>query len=263
MAKRSAEAWRPVLGFEGLYEVSSLGRVRGLKYNKTRDGILRASTDSAGRKNVRLNRDGKRLPRRVHVLVAEAFIGPRPDGMVARHLDDDPANNNVSNIAWGTYSDNARDCVLNGGNRQKQKTHCPQGHPYDEANTIVNRQGHRKCRRCTNAQRKAKYAAKRRAEGRKTRRPAKPKVRPVPAPRKTHCPRGHEYDTVASDGSRRCSTCLRAWNRERMRANYEHDREQILAYQKDYYQRNREKVRAQQRTYRLRKKAEKAAQDGA
>jgi hypothetical protein len=63
---------------------------------------------------VDLYQDAVRREARVHVLMAEAFIGPRPEGQIVRHLDDNPDNNHISNIVYGTYSDNLRDARSNG-----------------------------------------------------------------------------------------------------------------------------------------------------
>lgn len=52
---------------------------------------------------------GKGKTTLVHFLVAQAFIGPRPKGRIIRHLDGNPLNNNVSNLAYGTYKDNEND----------------------------------------------------------------------------------------------------------------------------------------------------------
>lgn len=56
-----------------------------------------------------LYRDGKQHRRKVHCLVLEAFVGPRPAGQETRHLDGDPQNNCVSNLAWGTRAENLQD----------------------------------------------------------------------------------------------------------------------------------------------------------
>lgn len=93
--------------------------------------------------------------------MAEAFLGPRPDGLVVRHLDDDRTNNRASNLAYGTASDNQRDSVRNGTQADIQKTHCPAGHAYDQANTYVDPRGSRRCRACNRAQAKASYDARR------------------------------------------------------------------------------------------------------
>jgi len=88
----------------------------------------------------------KRL-RTVHSLVAEAFIGPRPDGLQVRHHDGNALNCCATNLLYGTQSDNEQDKRQHGRNANTNKTHCPSGHEYDEENTRVY-QGRRYCRRC-------------------------------------------------------------------------------------------------------------------
>jgi len=56
----------------------------------------------------------RRVTRNVHVLVLEAFAGPRPNGMVCRHLNGNPTDNRIENLAWGTESENQRDAVRHG-----------------------------------------------------------------------------------------------------------------------------------------------------
>jgi len=97
---------------------------------------------------VNLSRDGKYKSFKVHCLVALTFIGPRPEGLDVRHLDGDQVNNNLANLAYGTRSENAGDMVLHGTHNQASKTHCPQGHLYDEVNTYVRPNGKRECREC-------------------------------------------------------------------------------------------------------------------
>ncbi len=53
-------------------------------------------------------------PRTVHRLVLEAFVGPCPPGMQCRHLDGNPANNRLENLAWGTHAENAADKIRHG-----------------------------------------------------------------------------------------------------------------------------------------------------
>lgn len=128
------EKWLPVVGWEGQYEVSDQGRVRSIDREST-DGrgrtrrlqgvVLRPS--STGRyPHVEL---GGRTTAKVHILVAEAFIGPRSPGIEVRHRDDDPANNVLSNLVYGSKSDNMRDVVRNGLHNHASKTHCKHGHP--------------------------------------------------------------------------------------------------------------------------------------
>jgi len=58
---------------------------------------------------------GCRRIRKLHALLLEAFVCRRPDGMVARHLDDVRTNNAITNLAWGTYGENSADALKNGG----------------------------------------------------------------------------------------------------------------------------------------------------
>lgn len=57
---------------------------------------------------------GRRDQRSVHKMVLEAFVGPCPEGMECRHLDDDPGNCRLSNLCWGTKDENAADMVRHG-----------------------------------------------------------------------------------------------------------------------------------------------------
>jgi hypothetical protein len=57
---------------------------------------------------------GRSRQTKVHILVLEAFVGPRPDGMVCRHLDGNPQNNRLSNLRWGTPEENYADRRLHG-----------------------------------------------------------------------------------------------------------------------------------------------------
>lgn len=112
------EEWKDVVGYEGLYQVSSLGNVRSSdrevtqlhprskqgthRFARTYKGKrLRVRQDNIGRCTVSLSKDGKVRSRRVHQLVAEAFLGHTPDGtlsLVVDHIDNDPSNNRADNL---------------------------------------------------------------------------------------------------------------------------------------------------------------------
>lgn len=142
------EQWRPVVGYEGLYEVSDLGRVRSLPRYGTIGKLLKPGTAKrGGYLYVNLCRDGRPLNRTIHVLVAEAFLGPRPEGFDVRHLDGNRLNCARANLAYGTRSENNLDAVRHGTHNKASKTCCPKGHPYDKANTRVYA-GRRFCRTC-------------------------------------------------------------------------------------------------------------------
>lgn len=139
--------WRPVPGHETNYEVSDDGRVRSRPRPRTKGGLLRCKVGKRGYLAVSLVSGGRQETREVHRIVAAAFIGPRPPGQEVRHLDGDPLNCNLANLRYGTRSQNVRDKRRHGTDHNVAKTHCPRGHPYDEANTRLY-QGRRYCRSC-------------------------------------------------------------------------------------------------------------------
>jgi hypothetical protein len=169
-ATQLPEAWRPVVGHEGAYEVSDLGRVRSLDRTITHTNGARTrlkgkllkpylSEDNYYRTSL-----SSHTAVRVHTLVLEAFVGPRPPGMVACHNDGNGGNNHVSNLRWDTYGANNHDLVRHGTHWQVVKTHCPKGHLYNERNTFQRPEGGRRCRKCQReANRRSKAKKKARA----------------------------------------------------------------------------------------------------
>ena len=149
------EQWKSVVGFEGVYEVSDHGRVRSLDrvvvtktgVSKRRKGcVLSAGMDRRHRHVALCSGEGGKSYR-VHKLVLEAFVGRCPGGLEARHLDDDPDNNCLRNLTYGTRSQNMLDRVRNGTHNFSRRTHCNSGHEYTESNTICLKSG-RRCRQC-------------------------------------------------------------------------------------------------------------------
>lgn len=130
--------------------------------------------------------------RYVHRLVLEAFVGPCPPGKQCRHLNGDKADNKLTNLAWGTPSENNYDRVRHGTHPHTKRTLCPKGHPLDGVK--YNADGSVKQRRCMTCNRE--WGRKRRA-------------------RKTRCPQGHLFDGVRykADGTvrqRYCTVCVGA-----------------------------------------------------
>jgi hypothetical protein len=114
------ERWVPVVGYEGLYEVSDLGRVRSLdrvvgdRQRRIRGVVLKGTPRSLrgtrGGINTRLGvclcKGGKTRTHFVHALVLAAFVGPRPDGYQACHGPGGPQDNRLSNLRWDTPESN-------------------------------------------------------------------------------------------------------------------------------------------------------------
>lgn len=111
---RIRERWKDIEGFEG-YQVSNLGRVRSCVNNRhglcDKYHLLVPCRNKLGYCSVNLGRNKRRS---IHRLVAEAFIPNKHNYPLVRHLDDNPSNNVVDNLAWGTQIDNMQDCVKHG-----------------------------------------------------------------------------------------------------------------------------------------------------
>lgn len=110
------EIWRPIVGYEGLYEVSSYGRVRSLdRYVKYSNGpihlhkgmILNPEKDKDGYLQVILYNNGKIHQIKIHRLVAQAFIPNPQDLPQVNHKDEVKTNNSVDNLEWCNAKYNA------------------------------------------------------------------------------------------------------------------------------------------------------------
>jgi hypothetical protein len=167
-----AEQWRPVVGFEGVFEVSDHGNVRSLGWIGKRGrvhppGPLNQSIDPRGYRRVSLQGS----PYLVAPLVLSAFVGPRPPGLDGCHGDGDNANNRLGNLRWGTRSENMQDAVDHGthtshGKRTALAT-CKKGHDITDPANLYLRDlevyGRRTCIICKDAHNAEKNAARRAA----------------------------------------------------------------------------------------------------
>lgn len=142
----------------------------------------------------RVGVDGK--GRQAHRVVYELLVGPIPDGMQLDHLCRVRHCVNPAHVEPVTPRENYRRGFSAFGVNAR-KTECPQGHPYDEANTYFTPGGGRKCRACmVEDQRELRRS---RGAG-------------IPSAERTHCPQGHPYDeanTVYEGTQRRCRECRR------------------------------------------------------
>lgn len=145
--------WKPVVGYEGLYEVSNTGLVRSL--NKLKGRILTPIKRKNGYLNICLYKNCKQVTKLVHRMVAEAFI-PNPDNLeMVNHKDEDRTNNHVDNLEWCTRAYNQVYSMnlhperrnINADNLRKHSTRNKKGVPHkhykqvailDDNNNIIN-----------------------------------------------------------------------------------------------------------------------------
>ena len=107
------EEWRDIIGFEGLYQISNMGNVRSLprlssQNHMVGEKILKPHPNNSGYLDVSMYKDTKRYHKKIHRMVAEAFI-PNPDNLPeVDHIDADKTNNCVNNLRWVSHSENHR-----------------------------------------------------------------------------------------------------------------------------------------------------------
>lgn len=117
--------WQPVIGYEGWYEVSSLGHVKRVKGddNTFAGKILKEHVSKRGYARVSLSKNNRVHVQKIHIIVAEAFHGPRPLGYVINHLDGNKLNNAAKNLRYDTPRENSLHalamglCDMNRGER--------------------------------------------------------------------------------------------------------------------------------------------------
>lgn len=108
------EEWRSIEGYEELYEVSSLGRVRSCdRFVKSKGGtrlhkgkLLKLGKRKDGYLQVLLSKDNKQKMLLVHRLVYASFHGKIPEGMEVNHIDEDKSNNSIKNLNLMTHKEN-------------------------------------------------------------------------------------------------------------------------------------------------------------
>lgn len=116
------EIWKDIPYYEGLYQASTWGRVKSLNYHReNREKILTPARDKDGYLLILLYKDGKRVSRRLHKIIAETFKPDKTnflslihedrdkvslDSLVINHRDEDKTNNNIDNLEWCTVGYN-------------------------------------------------------------------------------------------------------------------------------------------------------------
>lgn len=113
------EIWKPVVGYEGLYEVSDQGRVRGLDrqdaIGRPKKGKILKPVSTNGYLYASFtNSEGKAKKFLVHRVVLSSFIGPCPEGKEVCHRDGRRNNNRLDNLKYGTKKENMEDAIEHG-----------------------------------------------------------------------------------------------------------------------------------------------------
>lgn len=125
------ETWLPVIGYEGLYEVSNKGNFRSLDrivphnkgklLRKMKGKILVKTKDKQGRNYVTFSKSGKTSKVRIHLIVAKHFLGENPNNLEVCHNDGDSSNNCVTNLRYDTHKQNMEDMVTHGKSQRGEK----------------------------------------------------------------------------------------------------------------------------------------------
>ena len=107
------EEWKDIEGYEGLYQISNLGRVKSLmfrnnKYSFNKIYFMKPQNNAKGYKTIRLSKDGVVENHRIHRLVAKHYIPNLNNKPCVNHIDGNKQNNNVSNLEWATHSENLK-----------------------------------------------------------------------------------------------------------------------------------------------------------
>jgi hypothetical protein len=154
------EVWRPIPGLDGLYDVSTFGRVRSYWSRRGKLGPARVrvlTRDGGGYLRLTVvDSQGRARTEKVHQLVAKTFLGPA-NALEVNHRDGVRDNNRLDNLEYVTRHGNMRDAVKRRGiwggltakhDERRSKTHCVYGHPFDAENTVPGKHGGRGCREC-------------------------------------------------------------------------------------------------------------------
>jgi len=104
---------KAIPGFPNYY-VTKNGRIRSKPRNSRKGKWMKLKTTPDGHLQIILRNKDRKFTRLVHRLVLETYVGQCPEGMECRHLDGNPQNNKLTNLCWGTHSENQHDSVQHG-----------------------------------------------------------------------------------------------------------------------------------------------------
>lgn len=229
---QSTEKWLPVVGYEGIYEVSDMGNVRSVdrinaKGARQLGRPKKATVGKIGYPVVCLYKDGHPKTRTIHSLVLEAFVGPRPPKHEACHNNGIRTDSRLENLRWDTSSENNLDKRAHGTDHEVNKTHCPRGHALEYPNLVPSKLkvGARQCLACTRAS--SVPASQKQAISDENYERIKSGIHEWSLAEKgAKCRRGHlleEWNVyVKNGGGRECASCRRAyWHGSDRKERYE------------------------------------------
>lgn len=109
------EIWKDIKGYEGLYQVSNLGKIKSLNYNHTKkEKILKSLKRKNNYLKIRLYKNKKYNTYFIHRIVAENFILNENNLPIVNHIDGNPSNNCVNNLEWCTQKQNVQHSIITG-----------------------------------------------------------------------------------------------------------------------------------------------------
>ncbi|WP_202818652.1 NUMOD4 motif-containing HNH endonuclease [Clostridium botulinum] len=117
------ELWKDIKGYEGLYQVSNLGRVKSLMTTQSRRSGILKSYNHSGYRRINLYKNGKGKKYYIHRLVAEVFIQNVNNYPEINHIDGNKSNNVIDNLEWCTSSQNQIHAFKIGLQRPNLKVH--------------------------------------------------------------------------------------------------------------------------------------------
>jgi hypothetical protein len=125
------EIWKDIKNYEGLYQVSNLGRVRSLdrvvkhgnRFRNDKGKILSVSVTPEGYPQITLCRDNKKHHVKIHRIVALTFMDKIDETYVVNHKDGNKKNNCLDNLEWVSYSRNVKHALENELSLQRGQTH--------------------------------------------------------------------------------------------------------------------------------------------
>ena len=131
------EIWKPIKNYEGLYEISNIGRIKTLKFSGGDKPKIMSPYDVHGYKRIRIFKNKKQRSTSIHRLVAEAFLPNPLNKPFVNHKDGNKSNNVVTNLEWATESENVAHAFrvlkikAHGGRKKKRVRIIETGQVFD------------------------------------------------------------------------------------------------------------------------------------